>query len=686
MRNPLHHPQRTHTIFIIGLFLWSLLGGMRPVAAQDDPRPLTPIYAIQGDGSATSLGGQRVDSSGVVTAVGPRGFFLQDPAGDGRADTSDGIYVFTNRAPSVQVGQCVLVRNALVEEYYDKTELSRSDAVTPSDRCAPGSVAAVTLPQLRLGQDPAALLEPLEGMVVALPTLTGVVQGPTKRFTNGDVEIAFVPDALMPYLDDGRVQQDNAVETDALLFLSGALGVPFPDAHWGDRITLGGAELSSAAVLDYNFEKYQMVLLPGAAIQHTPAAQPADPVAPTAADEFTVCSFNLRGMGSGAAQYPLPGEYTIQLRRRAAAIAEQLQGCTLIALQETGQPKDADALAQMLEAEFGLAYAAVALPGPQSSVSEFPLTNSLLVRRDRVEVVAAAAPQGRSPVSYDVFDAPGACPIGAYGLFDRPPLVVDLRVAGAWGEPLALRVINNHWKSKAGDEAVNAPRRRAQAEFVASLAQAELTRNPAAAVIVLGDLNDYLASEPVETLRTATEPDLEQAYDWLPRLERYSYIFNGASQALDHLLFSPNLLPGLAEVNIVRVSADYATPAVDDPASYLHASDHDPIVARFRPAGAAWLGGNLRFPGIALAVTDAAGAAVASAITDANGDYRLWRLPAATPLTLTLTAPAHLALAETTAQLDLRPGVNGYSTQPIHAAVQAGAAAIQATARPDAAP
>jgi hypothetical protein len=129
-------------------------------------------------------------------------------------------------------------------------------------------------------------------------------------------------------------------------------------------------------------------------------------VAPTAADEFTVCSFNLRGMGSGAAQYPLPGEYTIQLRRRAAAIAEQLQGCTLIALQETGQPKDADALAQMLEAEFGLAYAAVALPGPQSSVSEFPLTNSLLVRRDRVEVVAAAAPQGCSPVSYDVFDAP----------------------------------------------------------------------------------------------------------------------------------------------------------------------------------------------------------------------------------------------------------------------------------------
>ena len=262
--------------------------------------------------------------------------------------------------------------------------------------------------------------------------------------------------------------------------------------------------------------------------------------------------------------------------------------------------------------------------------------------------------------------------------------MVDLRVAGAWGEPLRIRVIGNHWKSKGGDEAINAPRRRAQADFVAGLAQEWLDGDAAAAVVVLGDLNDYLGSEPVEALRTATEPDLEQAYDWLPRLERYSYIFNGASQALDHLLFSPNLLASLAEVDVLRVSADYAMPAVEDPASYLHASDHDPLMARFRPGAAAWLGGNLRYPGITVAA-DSGATPVATATTDANGDYRLWNLAATTALTLTFSAPAHLTLPNEPVTLTLRPGVNRHSVQPIHAAVRIGTAAILATARPGAA-
>ena len=61
-----------------------------------------------------------------------------------------------------------------------------------------------------------------------------------------------------------------------------------------------------------------------------PAPLRDDPLDLTGDDEFTVCSFNLRGMGSGADQYPLPAEYAIQLRKRAAVIAEQLQGLSLI--------------------------------------------------------------------------------------------------------------------------------------------------------------------------------------------------------------------------------------------------------------------------------------------------------------------------------------------------------------------
>ena len=142
------HRQRLADIrTIIGCCLTGLVA-LLPAAAigQDAALPLTPIYAIQGDGAATPLRLQRVNSAGVVTAVGPRGFFMQDAVGDGRSETSDGIYVYTSRAPQVTPGQCVVVRNGRVDEYYDKTELVDADAVEPSDRCAPGMPAAAALP------------------------------------------------------------------------------------------------------------------------------------------------------------------------------------------------------------------------------------------------------------------------------------------------------------------------------------------------------------------------------------------------------------------------------------------------------------------------------------------------------------------------------------------------------------
>jgi hypothetical protein len=75
---------------------------------------------------------------------------------------------------------------------------------------------------------------------------------------------------------------------------------------------------------------------------------------------------------------------------------------------------------------------------------------------------------------------------------------------------------------------------------------------------------------------------------------------------------------------------------------------------------------------------------LATATTDANGDYRLWNLPASTALTLTFSAPPHLTLPDASVTLDLHPGVNSHSIQPVHAAVQTGAAAILSTARPGA--
>jgi len=85
--------------------------------------PMT-IMAIQGHGALSPHANENVTTAGnVVTAVGPKGFFMQDPAGDGDASTSDAIYVYTGSAPTVAQGNVVTV-SGKVQEYNGSTELS----------------------------------------------------------------------------------------------------------------------------------------------------------------------------------------------------------------------------------------------------------------------------------------------------------------------------------------------------------------------------------------------------------------------------------------------------------------------------------------------------------------------------------------------------------------------------------
>ncbi len=601
------------------------------------PENMTAIYAIQGDGLSTPLEGQRVDTFGAVTAVGRNGFFLQDPVGDNDPNTSDGIYVYTDRRPSVTAGDCVLVEQAAVSEYYEKTELSRAKAIRPVDLCPATPIEPVTVPLAHLYSDPARVFERYEGMLVQVEHLQGVVQGPTKRFRNGDVEIAFVARSLLPYIEGRRVFRDEPQHSSALMFLSNHLGAQIPEAAWGDLVMVNprsGSGSSSAtsdtapayAVMDYNYGKYQLMLLPEQIVATRSMNRVNDEAMNTAPDEFSVCTFNVLGLGRGGEQYPDPTEYDRQIRKRARAIAEGLNGCTIVGLEETGTPEDAQNLAQVLKDEFQLDYEAVSIAGPNSSSLEFPLTNSLLVRKDRVDVLAAESRQGCSKFSYSVRYMPGACPRGQYALFNRPPLVVDLAVHGNWDEPYRMTVIVNHWKSKGGDESVNIVRRTLQAQHVADLVQERLDADSAARVVVLGDLNDFYDSGPVEKLRNGTTPALTHAYDFLPRLDRYTYIFNGASQALDHILFTPAMRSDFAGLSPLHINADFPEREVVDPATVYRSSDHDPVQMILRPGGAGWIGGDLRVPGILVALEDKNGQLITETITDDLGEYRIWNL------------------------------------------------------------
>lgn len=585
---------------------------------------LTPIYEIQGHGLKTPLAGEDVNALGIVTGVGPAGFYLQDPTGDDNPATSDGIYVYLGRRPAVAVGDCVLVRHAAVSEFYAKTELSQAGSISRVEGCAEPGPAANPAPLAQRNRPPVDIFEHLEGMLVSIEGLTGIVQGPTKRFRSGDVEIALVVDGLSPYLPSGRVYQARAGDMDGLIFLSGALGAELPDAAWGDRVTVGADDGPVLAVLDYNFGKYQLMLLPGAAVTVEPMSAVVDSLPPTPTDAFTVCAFNVYGLGRGRDQHPNNDDYTQHIHKRAVAIAEGLDGCTIIGLQETGTPEDAENLAQLLSDEFGLPYSAVAIAGPNSSDRDFPLTNSLLARTDRVTVVAAESVQGCSRLSFDVRSQPGVCPSGQFPFFNRPPLLVDVLVAGPWGDPYPLTVIVNHWKSKGGDESNNLVRRIFQAQRVAALVQARLDADPEAHIVVLGDLNDYYTSAPVRILQEQTSPPLLHAFDNLSPADRYTYIFNGGSQALDHILYSRGMQTAFAGIDPLHISADFPVYAELDPTTVYRASDHDPVVLTLRPEGAGWVGGDLLMAGVGVELVSEEGGVEAQTISDALGEFRLW--------------------------------------------------------------
>jgi predicted extracellular nuclease len=77
------------------------------------------------------------------------------------------------------------------------------------------------------------------------------------------------------------------------------------------------------------------------------------------------------------------------------------------------------------------------------------------------------------------------------------------------------------------------------------------------------------------------EPDLVNLVERLPREERYSYVYRGSAQALDHVLVSASLLRHLNAFEIARCNADFPAALAADPARPERSSDHDAAVATF---------------------------------------------------------------------------------------------------------
>jgi uncharacterized protein len=575
--------------------------------------PLTPIHAIQGAAHLSPLASQTVRTSGIVTARRSNGFYLQDPAPDADDATSEAIFVFTG-TPSAAVGDQVGVTGRVSEfrpggsggaSNLTTTEVTSPSAtvlssgnelpapvlVGPGGRVAPGeTIEDDAGGNVESGGvfDPSAdgidFYESLEGMRVRVDDAS--VVGPTSDF-GSNREIPVLPGGglgsslLTPR--GGIVLRPDDFNPERLILNDLIAGGPtLPAADTGD--TFPGA---TVGVVDYSFGNFKLQ------VSELPARSPGglerESATPAGPGQLAFATFNVENLD--------PTDPPAKFAALAGLIVDHLRAPDLISLEEVQDDNGATddgtvgaattyrMLIEAIRSAGGPAYDYRQINPENDRDGGEPGGNirvGFLFRSDR-GLQFVDRPGGTATQGVQVTDGTDGPELSASpGRIDptddafttsRKPLAGEFSYAGR-----RLFAIANHWNSKGGDQPLfgrfqppvrsSEVQRNRQARVVHDFVADILSRDPNADVVVLGDLNDFPFSTAVQTL-VGDPPLLDDLITGLPESERYSYVFEGNSQVLDHVLMSPAASARVNRFAAVHVNAEFAD----------QASDHDPLVA-----------------------------------------------------------------------------------------------------------
>ncbi len=576
-------------------------GTANSTATSDCPSIAPPsasvrIREIQGAAQVPPLLGQPVQNvPGIVTGIKSNGFFMQDAEPDGDVGTSEGIFVFTSATPTVAVGDSVLV-SGIVNEFFRLTQISTPQVVIQSSGNplpppvvigAGGRVPPTTVidDDGNSTYDPALdgldFYESMEGMRVQVNNAR--VVGPTNNFG----EIVFVADnganASLLTPRGGIVIQPGDFNPERI-FLDDGITFPTPQVNVGD-----GFSAPIIGPLDFTFDNYK--IQPTEPLVVTPGGLTGESALPASSgDELSVASFNVENLNALDSVAKVGG--------LAGLIVYNLHAPDIIGIQEV-QDNDGQLNSGTVDASASaqrLIDAIAGLGGPVYAFRDIaPVNNAdggapggnirvgFLYRTDRVtfvdrpgggSTVATGVQMGTSGV--ELTYSPGRIdPTNSAFLDSRKPLAGEFIFQGN-----KVFVIVNHFNSKGGDDALydehqppvlaSEVQRIQQAQVVNGFVSSLLALDPAARVVVLGDLNDFQFSTPVQIVAGSL---LTNLINTLSPAEQYTYVFDGNSQVLDHVLISAGLTGVTSYFDIVHANAEFA--------ASIQASDHDPLLARF---------------------------------------------------------------------------------------------------------
>ncbi|MFI8575759.1 S-layer homology domain-containing protein [Rossellomorea aquimaris] len=557
------------------------------------------IHDIQGDSHTSPYESMNVlNVQGIVTAkAGTNAFYMQEENPDDNVATSEGIYVYA-KGNSVKVGDKVSVAGQVKEwreDGYDDakdlltTQITASDVtVESSDNTVPAAImmGVDRVPPTEIIEDDEMtsfdpetdgldFYESLEGMLIEIPDAT--ITGPVK-YDELPVVVNTSEDQLRTRAGGVLISPEDYNPERMLIDVDG-MNI---NVKTGDML-----DGSVTGNVSYDYSNFKIrptgafpTVVDGGTAQQVTSITPVE-------EDLTIASYNIENFYAGIEKS--------KVEKIADSIVSNMKTPDIIGLvevQDNNGPTDdgmTDASAsyetiiKAIEEAGGPSYEFTDIAPVDKTDGGQPGGNirvGFIYNPDRVQLTEKDAGDAVTSVGVDengLTHNPGRIDPTNEAFDDsRKALAAEFMFNGE-----KVIVVANHFNSKGGDGALfgadhpvvlgSEVQRLKQAEVLNDFVNDVNEKVEDANVVVLGDLNDFEFSAPINTLEGDV---LTNMMEKLPAEERYTYIYQGNSQVLDHILVTNNLANSTM-IDSININSDFSE---EDG----RASDHDPVLAKIQ--------------------------------------------------------------------------------------------------------
>ncbi|MGW8391240.1 ExeM/NucH family extracellular endonuclease [Pseudoduganella sp. HUAS MS19] len=581
------------------------------VAVELGAGTVVPVHQVQGPGATSPYSGAKLTTEGVLTAKVGSGFFIQDLAGDGDPNSSDGMFVYMGATPvTAAVGDLVRVAGTVTEYKPGGATRSYTELTNVTSVVTQSSGNSIAPTNIDL---PGTSLANVEGMLVRFPgKLT--VNGTESLGSRGELTLADgrreVPTNRYPARSAEAIALAAANAANMITLDDGLFVTPNSVPYLGQDGTVRSGDTVSGltGVVDFGALgsggagfKLQPTETPVFARENPRSAAPE-----LAAGNVKVASANVLN-------------FFTTFTDGTDVLGQTGQGCTLGSGSSKSNCRGADNMTEFVRQRDKIVAALKAVDADVVGLMEIQnngdyaashLVDSLNAAYGKVEYayVPKPAATGTDAVRVAMIYKParlalvGGALSDANSIYERPPMAQTFKAAN--GAKFSLVV--NHLRAKRCSNATgsNADQGDGQGCYnalrlaqVQQLGDSFVPQVVAAAgdedVLLIGDFNAHGMEDPI--LYLAAQERQVRFENQLERFVRpngipHSYVFGAESGYLDQALASASLSQQVAGAVLWNINADepevldYNLDGKNAAAQALYnaqpyrASDHDPVV------------------------------------------------------------------------------------------------------------